>query len=356
MPKSQGVPSYRFHKARNCAVVTLDGRNHYLGPYDSPESKATYAEKIAEWQRNRISVPGAPAIATAGYTVGRLAADYRRFAEGYYRKNGESTTQVVRVQEALKPLVALYEELPAIEFGPLKLRNVQQHLVSRGLCRTYINSLMGCLKLAFKWAAAEEKIPASVPEALRYVTGLKRGRTTAPEPKPIEAVDEATVNETIKFLSPTVAAMVRLQLLSGARPGEMCSLRPCDVTLNIDGTACFRPESHKTEHHGRERRVYLGPLALAILKPFLERDTGANCFSPAESVAWHRDQHRAARKTPLWPSHQRRNATKRKPDPGRVAGDSFTAKVMGRPAAIPSTVSTKVSRRMAERVDAVLSP
>ena len=29
-PKSQ--PSYRHHKARNCAVVTIDGKNHYLGP------------------------------------------------------------------------------------------------------------------------------------------------------------------------------------------------------------------------------------------------------------------------------------------------------------------------------------
>ena len=33
-------PSYRLHKARNCAVVTLGGRNYYLGPYGSPESRA----------------------------------------------------------------------------------------------------------------------------------------------------------------------------------------------------------------------------------------------------------------------------------------------------------------------------
>jgi hypothetical protein len=31
-------PSCRLHKARNCAVVTIHGKNHYLGPYDSPES------------------------------------------------------------------------------------------------------------------------------------------------------------------------------------------------------------------------------------------------------------------------------------------------------------------------------
>jgi len=38
MPHKNGIPSYRLHKARNCAVVTIDGKNFYLGPYDSPES------------------------------------------------------------------------------------------------------------------------------------------------------------------------------------------------------------------------------------------------------------------------------------------------------------------------------
>ena len=26
------LPSYRHHKACNCAVVTIDGHDHYLGP------------------------------------------------------------------------------------------------------------------------------------------------------------------------------------------------------------------------------------------------------------------------------------------------------------------------------------
>ena len=37
MPRKKN-PSYRFHKARNCAVVTINGRDHYLGAHDSPES------------------------------------------------------------------------------------------------------------------------------------------------------------------------------------------------------------------------------------------------------------------------------------------------------------------------------
>jgi hypothetical protein len=32
------IPKYRYHKATGLAVVRIDGRDTYLGPYDSPES------------------------------------------------------------------------------------------------------------------------------------------------------------------------------------------------------------------------------------------------------------------------------------------------------------------------------
>lgn len=323
MPRTKAVPSYRYHKARKCAVVTLDGRNHYLGRFDSPESKALYAEKILEWQRMQSATP--PVASEGGdYTIGQLAVEYTLFARSYYVKDGEETTQVMRIKEALKPLVSLYEELPAATFGPTKLKNVQQHFVNAGLCRTYINSLIGCIRRMFRWAAAEEKFDVKVYEALRTVDGLKKGRTAAPEAPPVLPVDEATVLETIKYLSPTVATMVQLQLLTGARPGEICSMRPCDVTFSLDGTGCYRPASHKTEHHGRERRVYLGPQAIAVLKPFLDREPEEHCFSPAESIAWHRSKRRAERKTPKWPSHDRRNETKRRARPKRVPRSAYT--------------------------------
>jgi hypothetical protein len=52
MPRQLQQPSYRLHKARNCAVVTINGRNHYLGPWQSPESHQKYASLVAEWTRN----------------------------------------------------------------------------------------------------------------------------------------------------------------------------------------------------------------------------------------------------------------------------------------------------------------
>ena len=63
MPKkrTKEIPSYRHHEARGLAVVTLDGRDIYLGPYGSAESKAAYDRTIAEWLANGRILPSAQA-------------------------------------------------------------------------------------------------------------------------------------------------------------------------------------------------------------------------------------------------------------------------------------------------------
>ncbi|HET6325478.1 MAG TPA: site-specific integrase, partial [Planctomycetaceae bacterium] len=119
----------------------------------------------------------------------------------------------------------------------------------------------------------------------------------AKETEPIRPVDEGTVSATIPHLSPVLAAMVRLQLLTGMRPGEVCRLRPADVTIGKSGTWTYRPSVHKTEHHeGRERRIFIGPDGQGVLRRYLDRDPDAYCFSPRESVG--RPGSAAARRGP----------------------------------------------------------
>jgi len=58
-------PSYRRHKSSGQAIVTLDGRDHYLGDFGSPVSKAEYDRLIAGWLTAGRQLPpptgGAPA-------------------------------------------------------------------------------------------------------------------------------------------------------------------------------------------------------------------------------------------------------------------------------------------------------
>ncbi len=50
-------PKYRHYKPKNLGVVRINGRDHYLGRYDSPES---YDRLVAEWLLTRQHGNAAP--------------------------------------------------------------------------------------------------------------------------------------------------------------------------------------------------------------------------------------------------------------------------------------------------------
>ena len=93
-----------------------------------------------------------------------------------------------------------------------------------------------------------------------------------------------------------------------------------DGNIQVSGGICFRPASHKTDHHDHERRIYIGPRGQDILRPWLKRDPEAYCFSPAEAVEARNERRRRARKSPLTPSQEKR---KRKASPKRKPGEKY---------------------------------
>ena len=144
MPRKKSPPKYRLHKARNLAVVTIDGKDHYLGPYGSPESHEAYARLLADWNcRHATSSgnPGAAADRPAGpeLTVNELLLAYLRFAEDYYVSDGQPTKELTCMREAIRPVRQLYGLTAARSFGPLALKQVRRHMVDSGLSRKVIN-------------------------------------------------------------------------------------------------------------------------------------------------------------------------------------------------------------------------
>ncbi len=323
-PRSR-IPAYRYHKARNCAVCTVNGRNHYLGKWQSAESLEKYARLISSLQRGEI-VTAAPA---SGPTVGTLCMRYMTHAKGYYVKSGRETSQVWVCQRALKHVCKLWHSLPVAEFSPLKLRAVLDAMVQAGYCRRTVNKLLVCIKAAFKWGVAEELVPAGILHGLQAVGGLRAGRTSCRESAPVLPVSGDVVDATIRHCSPVIAAMIQIGRYSGMRVGEICGLRPADVRLEADGTAVYVPRSHKTQHHGKTRTIILGPRALQALRPFLDRPADQHCFRPVETVEQKLAERSAARKTKRFPSHMQRNRLKRKSTPRRAPGETFNSCSVG---------------------------
>jgi len=149
----------------------------------------------------------------------------------------------------------------------------------------------------FKWAVGDELVPGHVLHALQAVPGLRKGRGDAREPEPVKPVSMELIEAVEPYVSRQVWAMIQLQLLTGARSGELTIMRPCDVERS-GKVWVYRPEQHKTAHHGHHRRIYIGPKAQRVLAPFLLRDPEAYCFCPIEAVQEWRRQAYQNRVTP----------------------------------------------------------
>lgn len=78
--------------------------------------------------------------------------------------------------------------------------------------------------------------------------------------------------------------MIQLQLLTGARSGELLGLRPIDFQHTSDKVWEVELGEHKTAHHGKGRTLYFGPQAREVLQPFLaDRPVDKPLFSPIEA-------------------------------------------------------------------------
>lgn len=118
------IPKYRHYKPKNLAVVRIDGHDHYLGRYDSPESHEKYHRLLAErFAHGRVM---SDAAKDSGPTVGEISVaelilHYERHSEQYYVKNGRVTNQVRMIRLALRVASVLYGFTRVADLGPLVL-------------------------------------------------------------------------------------------------------------------------------------------------------------------------------------------------------------------------------------------
>ena len=311
------VPSYRRHRPSGQAVVTLNGRDSYLGKWNTKASRAEYDRLIGEW----LAAGRNLRQAGVDLTVNELARDYWHFAKGYYRKDGRPTGTLDAIRVAMRLLRNTYGTTLAKDFGPLALESLQLRLVREGFSRNTVNAIIATIRRAFRWGVAKEIVSPLVYQGLAALPGLRMGRSTAREPEPVRPVRDEVVDATRSHLPAAVADMVRFERLTGCRPDEVCIIRPCDVDMSQD-VWIYRPESHKAEHHGRERIIAIGPKAQDVLRPYLLRSKETYCFVPAESERKRRAERHAQRVTPL--SCGNRPGTNRKRRPKRSAGDRYT--------------------------------
>lgn len=276
-------PRYCLHKATGQAYVRLDGRMHYLGVFASPESKSRYRELTDAWRlRQDSSQP-------VELSVGELILLYVEHAKQYYRKSGRPTSEVGCIEAACRFLMP-HRRRRAADFGPLLLEAARAEMVKDDLARTTINSQCGRIRRMFRWAVSKEFVRPQVLTALETMAPLKAGRCDARETSPVEPVADTDVDVVLSELSEPLQAVVNLLRLTGARTGEILSMRTGEIDRSVQPWE-YRPAAHKTQHKGKKRVILLGPQSQEIILPLLRADAKAFVFRPRDEASERYSSH-----------------------------------------------------------------
>lgn len=274
------------------------------------EARAAFARFYTAWQAD--STVRNPADPTR-YTLRQVWARFKAWAEArYVRADGRPTGEARALGYAFQPVLDAYGDEPAEQFGPLKLQAVRAGMIRADLCRNEINKRVHKIRRVMAWAVSQELLKSDVYAALVAVDSLRAGEAVEVEPGRMQAarlsakvrsIPDEYIEEVLAELPATLAALVRFQWLTAARPDEVCSLRPIDIDMTGE-TWFYQPTQYKSAHladgdEERRRVIAIGPQAREVLRPFLGRDTQAFVFSPLEAVQQRNASRRVHRHQPV---------------------------------------------------------
>jgi integrase len=315
----------KFHKSNGQAFVLHQRKRIYLGawsnhPASPPESVvARFRQVVAQIALGEV--PGAPNRKSGGkdgrgeLLLSELAADWLAWAADRYA-NPETARNLAY---SLKPLLDLFGPEPAGAVGPKRIAEAQKAMAQvHGWTRQGILKATARVRQMFAWGVAQELIDPMHLVKVKAMQPLRHGAIEAPESPGIDAVPVEDVAATIPHLGETVRMMVRVQLLTGMRPAEVCAMTVADIDRSNPRRWVYRPSDHKMAHLKRVRAIPLVPEVIAILVPLLRAD-GKPIFSPADEIERWQKEKRARRKSKVQPSQVDRS----KADPERCPGDQY---------------------------------
>lgn len=294
--QSTWPPIIRRH-VRGHAFCRWQGREYYLGPYGSQESIERHARLLVELAAGKRPVGGARGgsggsnhggcSGHAGILIKELVA---RFLDASARQR--SAREHEQYVYTLAPLLALFGESPAAEFGPRALRTVQADMVRRRWCAAQVNRRIVRIRTVWRWAESEELLPRGSWESLRTVRGVNRRTPGVVVHAPRRPVHIEQIRPVLRHVLPAVRGLILVQYWSGMRPAEAREMRIEQVDRTSDGLGggvwVYLPAVHKSDWRDGDagRAVLLGPKCQAVMRAAIGARTDGYVFEAWEGKAY----------------------------------------------------------------------
>ena len=293
--RSGVMPEIKIRPDNGYARITIGGNRHALGKSLGGKISIEQEREAARlWLEHLNGSPQVSAPADdqdKGPTIAELCIAYLDYADNYFvyrdgryahRTHTSSYYNAKRVCALLDP----WYDMPTAEFEPNHLEEMMTSQIAKGLKRSTINKYRKDCLTMFGWGVPRRLIPASVVDMLKYVKGLKLGRTDAVESEGVQPVSDDVVEATIAEAHPVVATMIRFQRLTGSRPTETCILRGSRIDKTDADIWVYFPEYWKTQLTAKKkdrRAIMIDDQLQKIIAPFLDRPDEKYCFSPKEA-------------------------------------------------------------------------
>lgn len=235
------------------------------------------------------------------YPVAKLCDDYFEVVQTRYVRDGKHTSSVNRHKVALESLTATWgdEEADEMTAGKVSAWLATFLLMKRkyggegAKTKETANVALSYVKRMFIWGMIYKGVSDRAAGSVKLVENIRGDHQGARQKDRIQSVAWEVVEKTCKKLNATVRAMVELQWWTGMRPGEVRSMRPCDIDCRAD-VWIYSPPKHKTTWRGKTRHIAIGPHARDILAPLLPPKTDQFIFRKASGKPYVRQDYAKA--------------------------------------------------------------
>lgn len=201
-------------------------------------------------------------------------------AQRYYlaRADELGRSSRLRIDRSLFFLCRRLSDRTAESIARVDIAALWPDLIADGRARATAVLYMASIKAAFDWWADQGLIPDAVAASVRAFNA-PRGPAAGKPSQIVRAPLQTDIDTLLAFLESTppglspwsrrrrreLAAMIRIETLTGIRGGELCSMRGCEIdrVISLDGQPVwtFAPARHKNAWRGQTARRFIGPRA-----------------------------------------------------------------------------------------------
>lgn len=187
------------------------------------------------------------------------------------------------MQPAIDDLIQFFESkklsLLTADVTPNRIYLWREHLnYIKKVCRDTINKKVNVVKNMLRYALMHEMESAEAVSRILEIRPIKKGDPDAFDYPEVEPADWDVVTKLFPYLSPMFQDMLSIMRYTGARPGEIRLMRPCDIDKSDPDAWVYERSDHKTMRYGHERHIVIGKRAQPFLSKYLLRPVEDYCF------------------------------------------------------------------------------